>query len=212
MSSMPARYVALDAALQLPDPKERKKAAQRALNRILKALEPLRLRKKPGPKLERKAVRQATFRVMRRLFPADMGRGWIPLLKLTPKDMDALSPDVWKRTMEGRAVFEREGEEGLERYVTEQKLIYKTWKELHQMEDIYNLVEKEMGLLPRDGRMNPRGGKFRQWVREAQEEFFFSWAGMTWEVLPPHLRGKYRDADEFKQKLMEYQWTYCYIG
>jgi hypothetical protein len=209
MSSTPVPLAPLAAALNLADPIERETAVLPELTRIRKAVKPQRPRRKPGPKLpSRKAVMQATWRVLNRLFPKTMaGIGRIALLRLTPEEIEALPAEVWKRFPEGRAVFQREGQEGLECYVREEKKSYKKWKELHQMVDIYILVEQEMGLLPRNGREHPRGGEFRRWVREAQEDFFFAWHGLTYECLPPNLRRKYRTPEEFTQQQMKYQYA-----
>lgn len=212
MSSIPAKFRALEDALQLADLKERERAVLRECKRLLKASKPPQPRTPPGPKLSKKETKQATFAVLRRFFPTDNGIGCIPLLKLTPEELAVLPVDVWKRTMEGRGAFADKGEEGLKCYVTEQKPIYKTWKELHQIKEMYILVEKEMGLIPRNGREKPRGGKFRLWVREAQEEFFLAHYGLTYESIPPNLRPKGCTPEEFEQKQKEYQFKHCSNG
>jgi hypothetical protein len=212
MPSNPIQFNALARALKITDPIERKKAARRELNRMLKGLEPRQPRINPGPKLSPIRVMQATHEVLRKLFPTIDGLGWTLLLERTPEEVNSLPLDAWKHTWEGRRLFEREGQEGFEHWVTEQKRQHTTWKELHQMVDVYQQVELHMGLLPRAGRRHPRGGKFRQYVRDAQEQFLLSWHGLTWEAIPSHLRRKYSDPQEFKRRQMEYQFTQCYSG
>jgi hypothetical protein len=122
MPSSPIQFNALARALKLTDPIERKKAARRELNRMLKGLEPRRPRINPGPvEPPRSRVMQATHAVLRKLFPTIDGLGWTLLLERTPEEVNSLSLDAWKRTWEGR-VCERDGQEGFERWLTEQKI------------------------------------------------------------------------------------------
>ena len=213
MARKSTQFDALARALKLADPIERKKVARREFNLLLKAFVSPRPGAKPGPKPPtRKQVWPAAWAVMRELFPTIGGMGLGVLMDRTSEEVDRLPVDVWRRIPEGRTVFEREGEEGFDRWMMVQKKKHKEWHELHQMVDLYDLVERRMGLVPRKGRKHPRGGKFRQWVREAQDEFLLSWYGLTWENIPPHLRRNYRDSHEFTQRQMEYQFTHCHIG
>ena len=87
-----------------------------------------------------------------------------------------------------------DGLEQFEACVTRQKDKHKRWKELHQIVDLYNLVEQRMGLIPREGRKHPRGGTFRQWVRDGAGSFYDS------SGRPNAPRGSIESFDYYRQR------------